>query len=82
MGLRVPDQVALAGCDGIDDIEYLECPLTTLVQPVATMCATVWQFFLNRLEQPNRKLQRTVILPELAIRQSTSPRTTAVAAVA
>ena len=34
MKLRVPQDVALVGCDGIQDTEYLECPLTTLVQPV------------------------------------------------
>jgi LacI family transcriptional regulator len=70
LNLRVPDDVALVGCDGIQDTEYLECPLTTLVQPVAEMCATAWQFLLQRLEQPARKKQKAVLKPKLAIRES------------
>ncbi len=68
--LRVPQDVALVGCDGIQDTEYLECPLTTLVQPVAEMCATAWQFLLQRLDQPDIKRQQTVLRPTLAIRES------------
>jgi LacI family transcriptional regulator len=70
VGLRVPQQVALAGCDGIEDAEYLESPLTTLVQPVAAMCALAWQFLLARIEQPAEKPQRAVLEAQLAVRQS------------
>lgn len=70
--LSVPEDVALVGCDGIQDTEYLECPLTTIVQPVAEMCATAWQFLLKRLEQPERKHQRAILKPALRIRESSS----------
>lgn len=68
--LRVPQDVALAGCDGIQDTEYLECPITTLVQPVAAMCKTAWEFLLQRLENPGMKRQQAVFKPELVIRES------------
>jgi LacI family transcriptional regulator, galactose operon repressor len=74
LDLRVPGDVALAGCDGIQDTEYLECPLTTLVQPVAEMCATAWEFLQRRLERPGRKRQWRVLMPELAVRESSSWR--------
>jgi DNA-binding LacI/PurR family transcriptional regulator len=61
--------VALAGCDGIEDTEYLECPLTTLVQPVAQMCAAAWDFLKKRLNQPDLKRQRLILKPTLAIRR-------------
>lgn len=70
IGARVPDDVALVGCDGIEDTEYLGCPLTTLVQPVAAMCATAWQFLQQRLEKPTAPIQRAVLKPALAIRDS------------
>ena len=70
--LRGPEDVALAGCDGIEDTEYLECPLTTLVQPVAEMCAAAWAFLLKRLEQPEMKMQSLILEPKLAIRESTT----------
>lgn len=70
-GISVPREVALIGCDGIEDTEYLECPLTTLVQPVAEMCATAWNFLQQRLEDRTRPAQHAVLSPKLAIRQST-----------
>jgi LacI family transcriptional regulator len=68
--LRVPEDVALAGCDGIEDTEYLECPLTTLVQPVAEMCAAAWRMLARRLEEPTAEAEQLVLTPTLAIRES------------
>ena len=68
--LRVPQNVALVGCDGIQDTEYLESPLTTLVQPVAEMCAIAWQFLLKRLENHKLTRQTARLEPELVIRDS------------
>ncbi|QTN31269.1 LacI family DNA-binding transcriptional regulator [Akkermansiaceae bacterium] len=70
MGIRVPGQVALVGCDGIEDCEYLEVPLTTIVQPVAEMCATAWEYLKARIENPKRKPAYKTLLPALVIRQS------------
>jgi DNA-binding LacI/PurR family transcriptional regulator len=72
-GIKVPADIALVGCDGIEDTEYLECPLTTLVQPVAEMCATAWQFLQNRLAEAAIPLQHSMLAPKLAIRNSSSP---------
>jgi LacI family transcriptional regulator len=70
MKLRVPDDVALVGCDGIQDTEYLEIPITTLVQPVSSMCAKGWQFLTRRMDHPRAKLQKSMLKPELLIRHS------------
>jgi len=71
MKIPVPSQVALVGCDGITDTEYLEVPLTTLVQPVTEMCRTAWRFLQQRLENPSLPLQQSVLDTQLAIREST-----------
>lgn len=71
LGLRVPEDAALAGCDGIEDTEYLEHPLTTLVQPVPEMCAAAWELLMKRLESPALKPQSVTLKPALAIREST-----------
>ena len=76
LNLRVPQDVALVGCDGIQDTEYLESPITTLVQPVAEICETAWRFLLQRLENPALDRQQAVWQPVLAIRES-SRRVTA-----
>jgi LacI family transcriptional regulator len=72
MKLRVPTEVALVGCDGIQDTEYLECPITTLVQPVTAMCTTAWLFLERRLAKHSLKLQSKVLKPSLQIRESSS----------
>lgn len=72
MKLRVPGDVALVGCDGIQDTRYLECPITTLVQPVAGMCATAWQFLVQRIEHAETKRQSAVLKPKLAVRESST----------
>jgi LacI family transcriptional regulator len=68
--LSVPRDVALVGCDGIQDTEYLESPITTLVQPVTRMCELAWQFLAQRLDQPQLERQEAVLEPELVIRES------------
>ena len=72
LGKSVPGDVALVGCDGIEDTEYLECPLTTLVQPVSDMCSRAWDFLQKRLDAPLRPAQRVVLSPRLAIRESSA----------
>ena len=72
--IQVPEEVALIGCDGIEDTEYLERPLTTLVQPVAAMCAAAWDFLQLRLADSLIPLQHLVLEPELAIRESSQRR--------
>ena len=68
--LRVPEDVVLVGCDGIQDTEYLECQITTLVQPVAAMCETAWQFLMQRMKHPPAKLQKVKLKPKLVVRDS------------
>jgi len=68
--ISVPGSIALVGCDGIEDTEYLECPLTTLVQPVPEMCATAWKFLQQRLADLTSPPQHALLAPELAIRES------------
>lgn len=70
-GLSIPDDVALIGHDGIEDTEYLSCPLTTLVQPVEEMTALAWRYLLQRMQNPALPPQQTLLRAELAIRGST-----------
>lgn len=70
MHIRVPNQVALVGCDGIEDTQYLEVPLTTLVQPVPEMCAKAWQFLKERLEDRTLTPRHEKLAPTLVIRAS------------
>lgn len=69
-GLKVPEEVAVVGCDGVDDAEYLACPLTTIAIPVEEMCARAWDYLTRRLAGGLARPQRLVLHPELVIRAS------------
>lgn len=68
--IRVPNQVALVGCDGIEDTKYLETPLSTILQPVPEMCAKAWEFLKERIADPTLPPRHEVLVPTLAIRES------------
>jgi LacI family transcriptional regulator len=70
LGIRVPQDVLLVGCDGIEEIEYLECPLTTIVQPVEAMCSRAWEFLERRIKHRDQPPQQAVLPAELVIRAS------------
>ena len=60
-GIAVPDQVALAGCDDLPYVAYLETPLTSLSLPVQDVCRQGWSILQNRMAKPEG-LPRQVVL--------------------
>jgi LacI family transcriptional regulator len=71
MNLRIPEDVALVGCDGIEDGEYLDVPLTTIVQPVGELCRVAWDVMQRRLDNPASPIQSVTLRPQLLVRAST-----------
>ncbi|MCX8052952.1 MAG: LacI family transcriptional regulator [Armatimonadetes bacterium] len=69
-GIRVPEDVALAGCDGIPETEYHEPRLSTLATPIEQVCRIAWEFLRRRIENPNIDRQGIVLQPQLVIRES------------
>ncbi len=69
-GVRVPEQVAVIGCDGIEEGAFQYPPLTTLAQPVANASRLAWQFLRRRLAEPDTPLQSAILTPELVVRGS------------
>jgi DNA-binding LacI/PurR family transcriptional regulator len=72
LGLRVPEDVALVGCDGIEDTEYMPTPISTIAMPLDEMSRLAWQFLKTRLQDPDAPPQR-IILPSTLIRRESSP---------
>lgn len=73
MGLRVGQDVAVLGCDGIREIEEEPCTITTIRQPIEEMCALALQFLNERIENPSAPVRRRILQPELVVRESTRP---------
>lgn len=70
LGLAVGKDVLLVGCDGIQDTQFLHCPLSTIVLPVAEMCQQAWQFLETRMANPSAPRQQAVLEGKLVIRES------------
>jgi LacI family transcriptional regulator len=70
-GLRVPEDVALAGFDDIPMARYVAPSLTTIRVPIAALGAAALEALTKTLEAPKEQAASTTILPvELVIRTS------------
>ena len=70
LGLNIPADILLVGCDGQLQMKYFDPPLSTIVQPMEEMCATAWKFLQARLAQPNLPHQTATLQGKLLVRPS------------
>ncbi|SDP27488.1 transcriptional regulator, LacI family [Actinopolyspora xinjiangensis] len=75
-GVRVPDDVLVAGFDDSPDSAYFTPPLTTVRQDFDAVGRRSMELLLQRIDGPAEAEASAVIPPELVVRQSTvgSPR--------
>jgi LacI family transcriptional regulator len=73
-GIRVPDDVALAGFDDLDFAARLDPPLTTIRQGVDLQGAEAARTLIRLLKDPSGGPRRVLMPAELVIRQSTVGR--------
>lgn len=69
-GYRVPQDVLVVGCDGSEEGEYANPPLSTIVQPLETMCGFAWQFLTRRLADLSLPRQHMTVDAEFCVRGS------------
>jgi LacI family transcriptional regulator len=72
-GIRVGQDVAIVGFNGIEETAYCPVPITTVVQPIKEMCMLAWQFLEAQMADPAAPLQQRILVPELVVRDSTRP---------
>lgn len=78
IGLSVPDDVSVVGCDDIRPAEYLSTPLTTVHAPKYEMGKKAAEMLLRKLKPSADKQsdpRRVYLESELVLRESTAPRT-------
>ena len=71
-GLRVPEDVAIAGFDDLEFAAHLDPPLTTVRQRVDEQGAEAAHALLQLLQDPEGGPRRVILPTELVIRQSTA----------
>lgn len=73
LGVKVGEDVAILGFNGIEETAHTPVPLTTVRQPIDEMCRLAWQFLAAQMDDPTAPLQQKILVPELVIRESTAP---------
>jgi DNA-binding LacI/PurR family transcriptional regulator len=71
-GLRVPADVALVGCDGIEETEYHDPTFSTINKPVEEMCDLAWRYLQQRIADPDIAQQHIVLPAHFVVRESSS----------
>ncbi len=72
LGLKIPDDVSLAGFDGTDIAAQLEVPLTTVAQDPFTIGKLAAQDLIDRIEGYSGPAKCEIVSTKLHIRSSTS----------
>jgi LacI family transcriptional regulator len=70
-GLRIPDDIALAGFDDIVFSRQLFPPLTTVHMPAGDMGRKAAEMLFKRIDNPQREPMQVTLETQLVIRQST-----------
>ena len=72
-GLRVPDDISVVGFDDIQSAAFHNPSLTTIRQPLHKMGTIAARLLLQRVHGQDSVPHMLSVLPELVIRESTSP---------
>lgn len=74
VGLRVNQDIAIAGYDGLQESQYVEPALTTIDQPIAAIALSLVDLLIKRISAPHDPPTCTSIQCRLIIRESTQTR--------
>lgn len=70
-GIEVPQKMAIAGFDDIEEAEYCVPSLTTIRQPREQIAAELVDMLLHQIEKNDRILRKRILAPTLVVRDST-----------
>jgi DNA-binding LacI/PurR family transcriptional regulator len=70
LGVRVPQDVLLLGCDGIEDAAYHSPAISTIQYPFEEVARLSWEFLQHRIKHPDAPRQSGCLTAELVQRQS------------
>lgn len=70
MGLKVPDDLALVGCNGTEHALYHVPTISTIVQPFEEMCRQGWEIMQQRMNEPDAPPEVRVLEAQFEARES------------
>jgi len=69
-GLKIPQDVRVAGYDDIDFAAYLRIPLTTVRQPKYLIGSKGTEVLINKIQKKITGVQHIILKPEIIVRES------------
>jgi len=69
--IKIPEDISIISCDGIDEVMFLETPISTIVHPVKETLEIAWKFLKNRMENHSCAKQNISLETKLVLREST-----------
>ena len=73
LGVRVPDDVAVAGFDDVNYAALATPRLTTMHQPCEELAALAFETLLFRMAHPDAPARESFLNAPLVVRESTRP---------
>ena len=70
IGVKIPEDIKMAGVDDVNYARYLPTPLTTIRQDCAEIGAAAMSVMLDRIQRPNQPVKTVFIKAELIVRES------------
>jgi LacI family transcriptional regulator len=70
LGVRVPEDILLIGCDGLGEMAYQACSLSSVSMPFDRMCELAWDMLEERIADRDAQVNHVILRPELIIRES------------
>jgi len=70
-GIKVPDDISLAGYDDLEFASLMEPPLTTITPPSEQIAAEAMDLMMKMLDDPKASPMTVVLPPKVVIRRST-----------
>jgi LacI family transcriptional regulator len=61
----VPEDIAIVGCDGLEESRYLDTPLTTVELSATALCDTAMQLLLRRIRENTETSDPPMREPEI-----------------
>lgn len=69
-GLRIPDDVAVVGCDDVPLAAHMIPSLSTIVHPLGAVCDKAWEILSKRIANPDCEAQHIELSATFVARES------------
>ena len=72
LGKNVPEEVRVVGGSRIEELDFMDVPISTIIHPVDEMCRLAWEFLHRRMEEPEIPQQTATLTAEFVLRKGNS----------